>query len=145
MNLLGKVSEIMTKHPITVGKEDNLLKVEKIFSENRIHHIPVIDEGKICGIVSKSDYLFFKRGYQEDMIDFEMDQLRMRSWKVKEVMTSKIATMEADERINVAIEVFKENLFHAIPITDNGALVGILSTYDILKTIAIDESIEKKY
>ena len=56
MNQLAPVSDIMTKTVITVSPNDSLLNVEHIFTQNNIHHIPVVDEGKLVGIVSKEDY-----------------------------------------------------------------------------------------
>ena len=53
-------------------------------------------------------------------------------------MTTGIATLESNERINVALQLFAENLFHAIPIVDQGELVGMLTTYDIIRVL-VDE------
>ena len=51
-------------------------------------------------------------------------------------MTEKNATLRSSDRISVAIETFKENLFHAIPIVDHGKLVGIVTTHDIINCLA---------
>ena len=145
MNLLAPVSTIMTKDLITVGENDPLKKIGEIFSANRIHHIPVVDNGKLLGLVSKSDYLFFKRGFNGGIIEKDIDAFRLKTHTAGEIMTKGIATLEADERINVALEVFKENLFHAIPILENGKIAGIVTSLDVIKNLAEDRGAENTY
>lgn len=143
MNLLSPVSDIMTTNLITVSKHDPIMTVSEIFDQNRIHHVPVTEKGKLVGIVSKSDYLFYRRGYTKSNIG--SDEIRLRINHVEEIMTTGIATLESDERINVALEIFKENLFHAIPITNNGMLVGMVTTFDIIKHLSIDKKAINEY
>jgi len=139
MNLLAPVSTIMTENLITVGTEDNLKKVQEVFKSKNIHHLPVIDKGKLVGMLSKSDYLFFRRGFTNDS-ENELDLLRMKTTKVKEIMTDKLALLEPEDRIQTAVEVFKENLFHAIPIAKDGFLKGIVTTLDIINHLSKDIS-----
>jgi len=145
MNLLAPISSIMTSDLITVGPNDTLVKIEEIFKQERIHHIPVVVDNKIVGIISKSDYLFFIRGFTSDRDDQRMNGLRLRAYKANDIMTTGMATMDPDEKINIALEVFKENLFHAIPIVEEEKLVGIVTTFDIILHIADDKETIKKY
>jgi len=145
MNLLSNVNSIMSTELITVTRETPLSKVEEIFKANRIHHIPVVNVSRLVGIVSKSDYLFFKRGFNGNGKDSKMDLLRLKTHTVGDIMTKGVATMQHDEKINVALEIFKENLFHAIPIMEDDRLVGILSTYDIIKNLAEGRGATNKY
>ena len=48
-------------------------------------------------------------------------------------MSTRIATLEPSSKIGTAAEVFLENLFHALPIVDDGKLVGIITSFDVLK------------
>lgn len=138
MNLLAPISTIMTKDLITVGPEDNIKKVQEIFESKNIHHLPVIDEGQLAGMLSKSDYLFFKRGFINEEAENELDQIRLKTSKVKEIMTNGLAKLEPEDRIQTAVEVFKENLFHAIPVVENGYLRGIVTTLDIINHLSND-------
>ena len=136
MNLLDPVSKIMTKNVKTVEPEDTMKKVEEIFKKEIFHHLPVLWQGNLVGMLSKTDYLFFKRGFNDDTSDERIDAFRMKTRKVKDLMTSGLAYLEPTDKINVALEVFKENLFHAIPVIDNGKLVGIISTFDIIDELS---------
>jgi acetoin utilization protein AcuB len=51
-------------------------------------------------------------------------------------MTKGLAKLDPEDRINVALEIFLVNRFHAIPVVKNEELVGIVTTYDIIKTLA---------
>ncbi len=145
MNLLAPVSTIMTTDLITISPHDTIKKVEDQFSKKLVHHIPVELDGKLVGMVSKSDFLYFKRGYTEDSIEDRWDSFRLRTHMVSEIMTTKLAKLEPEDKINVAIEIFKENIFHAIPIVKDGFLVGIITTADIIKHLADDKTTTKEY
>ena len=70
--------------------------------------------------------------FRNRQVESYNDQL-MRSLLVKEVMTDKVVCLRADSTIQAAADLFKENLFHAIPVVDeNDILVGIVTTYDLL-------------
>jgi len=145
MNLLERVNTIMTKDLITLQRYESLIKVERIFKDNAIHHIPIIENDVLVGMVSKSDYLFFKRGFQNTESNERTDQLRLKTHIVNDIMTRGLATLDSDDRINVALEIFKENLFHAIPIVDDKKLVGIVTTYDVIKHLADDKGAVNSY
>ena len=145
MNLLAPVSSIMTQNLITVAPYDTMKTIQEIFESKNIHHIPVVKNLNIVGMISKSDYLFFMRGFTSDRDDKRMNGLRARAFKAVDIMTTGLAKMEHDEKINIALEVFKENLFHAIPIIKKEKLVGIVTTFDIIQHLADDVKISKEY
>jgi len=143
MNLRIAVSSIMTEDLITISPNDTMKKVEDIFNREHIHHLPVIDEGKLVGIVSKTDYYHFKRGYNHAEVREEVEEKRLISSKVQHVMTTGLAKLEPEDPLDVALEVFKENLFHALPIVRNDHLRGIVTTLDVIKYFA-DTKVENK-
>lgn len=136
MNILAPVSTIMTTDLLTVNPEDTLLMVKEKFDQKRIHHLPVVRFKEIVGIISKTDLLYFLKGMSPDPYHKVQNEVRLRNYKAKDIMTTGLAKLETTDRINVASEVFKENLFHAIPVLENGDLVGIITTYDIIKKLA---------
>lgn len=145
MNLLAPIESIMTKEVFTLSPKATIADVSDLFASKRIHHIPVIDQdGALVGIVSKSDFLFFRRGYDKAM-DKRIEDMRLNSYTVDFIMTKGMATVEPDTRINVVLEIFRENLFHAVPVTTAGKLVGIVTTYDIINQLAADTKAETVY
>jgi len=132
MNELSPIKDIMSVNLITVSPETSISEIEDIFNKNKIHHLPVKQGKKLVGMISKSDYLYFKRGFNDLKIEEDYDKLRLGRETASSIMTKGLAVLESTSRIGVAIEIFKENLFHAIPIVDNGELKGIITTFDLI-------------
>ena len=144
IDIYDKVSTIMSTNLLTVHPKDTLADVKEIFDTHKIHHLPVVKYKEIVGIVSKSDLLQFLRGNQNDPYAEVFENSRLKSFTAGEIMTQRLAKLESDDRISVALEVFKENLFHAIPVVDDGELVGLVTTYDIIEALADDEPTNRK-
>lgn len=138
MNILNPVSSIMTPDPICLGANEPLIIADKLFKQHKIHHLPVESEGKLVGMLSKSDFLFFRRGFTSDEQEKLEDEVRLNNYTAKDIMTTRLAKLDPDDKINVALEVFKENIFHAIPVVKNDRIVGIITTFDIINRLAID-------
>ncbi len=140
MNILAPVSTIMTKKLLTVNPKDKLSVVKEIFDQHKIHHLPVVRYKAIVGMVSKTDLLYFLKGASyENGYDDMLNEARLNNYTAEEIMTTGLAKVSSKDRIGVAVEVFKENLFHAIPVVDDDELVGILTTYDIIRSLSLKD------
>jgi len=139
MNVLAPVKTIMSSKLITVNPKDKLTAAKEIFEQNKIHHIPVVRYKEIVGMISKSDFMHFLYGFQRNEEDRFVNDARLRVYNVEDIMTTGLAKLNADDRINVALEIFMENRFHAIPVVEEGDLVGMLTTFDIIKAVAGEE------
>jgi len=138
MNILAPVSSIMTTNLITLNPRDKLTKVKEIFDSNRIHHIPIVQYKTLVGIVSKTDLIAFLKGVTKFTKNSpNIDGMRLENCLVEDIMTEGVAKVEPETRIDVVLEVFKENLFHAVPIVnEKNELKGIVTTFDIVKTLS---------
>lgn len=145
MNLLRPVSDIMTTNLLTLSPSSSIAEAAKIFKAKRIHHIPVVEVDELVGIVSKSDFLFFQRGFLNTSGDNKLEEVRMNNYDVKQIMTTGIAKLEPTDRINVVLEIFKVNKFHALPVVDGKKLVGIVTTFDIINMLASDGEATSQY
>ncbi len=137
MNVLAPVSSIMTTKLITVNPEDKLAVVDQLFKDNNIHHLPVVRYTNIVGIISKIDLYHFLKGVTNFQKDGSyLNKNRLSNYTAEDIMTTGLGKLESTDRINVALEVFKQNLFHALPVVDEGELVGIVTTHDIICSLA---------
>lgn len=136
MNVLAPVKTIMSTNLITVGPADKLSLVKEIFDEHNIHHIPVVRFREIVGIISKTDFVHFLRGFSPNNDDRFVNFARLRAFTAEEIMTKGLAKLDPEDRINVALDIFLVNRFHAIPVVAHNELVGIVTTFDIIKTLA---------
>ena len=131
------LEEIMSTKVLTVKKSDLLAHVAQIFEDENIHHLPVVtEEGAVIGILSSVElhqlqdaFTIFKLNSAD-----QKNKAVFNSTLVEEVMKDKVVCLYPDQSVMEAYEYFKENLFHAIPVVDRQtkALVGIVSTYDLL-------------
>lgn len=116
------VNTIMTTDLITINPEDRLDTVRQVFMENAVHHLPVVNEGKIVGIVTTYD--IWKN---------EIAPQDYATTEVKQIMTTNIAKIGPQDKIGTAAELFLDKRFHALPIVDEeGNLLGIVSSFDVL-------------
>lgn len=116
------VSLIMSRNVITADANDTLSVARSIFLKNKVHHLPIVNGTKLVGILTTYD-LFKVVGPNKDY-----DQIY-----IKDVMTTHIATLEPDDKIGTAAELFLMNLFHAVPIVQDGDLKGIVTSFDVIK------------
>ncbi|MFT6320714.1 MAG: CBS domain-containing protein [Granulosicoccus sp.] len=135
MNVLAPVSTIMTKDVISVAERDRLTRVRDIFKEYAIHHIPVTRSGKVVGIISREDLLLFMKGLGENTLEKIINETRLNNYNVEVIMTRGVGKLEPTDRINVALDIFSKNLFRALPVIENDRLVGIVTTFDIIRTL----------
>ncbi len=140
MDFTEPVSKFMTRRLATVVPGDSMEMVKEIFDTQRIHHIPVVKYTTLVGLISKSDFLHFLRGTSVTPYDQLVEQSRLKNYTAEDIMTTGIATLESTERVNVALQLFAENLFHAIPVVDNGELVGMLTTHDIIRVLVEEDN-----
>ena len=142
MNTNKTVKEVMTAEVITANQDDLMMTIGDIFDRNNIHHIPIVDgTGKLVGIISKHDYntmLTIHSLFKKSRAEVANRKYKM-SLLAEEVMTKEVVKLRPNDSISVAVGIFKENLFHAIPIVnEEDKVVGILSTFDLLN-YAFDE------
>lgn len=129
------IGAVMTTDVIAIAPDETMDQVRDIFQSNHIHHLPVVEEGKVVGIISYSDYLKLLHGFT--IFNTEKSEAYnaaiLRSLLVSEVMTRQVATLHPEDSVMVAAGIFRENLFHALPVIDqHGQLVGIVTTFDLL-------------
>ena len=138
MNLFAPISSLMTdyKHLATVSPEESLAKVKEIFDTHKFHHIPVVRFREIVGIVSRTDFDHFVGGASKFDEEKFLNELRLQRTKVEEIMTTRLGKIAPDDRINVALEIFIINRFHALPVVEDGDLVGIITPFDIMSALA---------
>lgn len=142
MKFTDPVSTLMSSKLITVSPLDRMAAVREIFDNHKVHHILVVRHTKLVGLISKTDYMQFLKCDKDQPVGNLVENSRLHSYTVEEVMTKGLATIASTERINVALQIFSENLFHAIPIVDDDEVVGILTTYDIIKAL-LEEDLER--
>jgi len=127
MNPNVPVNEVMTKNVISIHINDSLNIVSKTFENHSFHHIPVLNHGKLAGILSKEDILRLLS------VRAEYSEKDFKLIKVKDFMSSKVISIRSDDSVGLAADIFMTNDIHALPVVDQDELVGIITTHDLIK------------
>lgn len=123
------VTEIMTKNVVCVSPEQKIIDVKHIYEKEQFHHhIPVTKKNKIVGMVSLIDFMYHIRGAGLDDTSAVYNEL-----KVKDIMSMNPYHVPSTTTIKEVAEKLSEGAYHAIPIVDEGRVVGIISTADLIK------------
>ncbi len=146
-----RVRDIMTPDPVTVSRETSVTDAAKLMAENKVGALPVVDGGKLVGIVTESDlimqdvklefptYIHLLDGfimYPPSTIRFENELKKAVAATVKDVMTPNPATIGADATIEDVASTLAEREISRLPVIEDGAVVGIVSKHDIVRAIA---------
>lgn len=124
----NSIKLVMTKDVIYVSPEQNLLDVKHIYEKKRWHHhIPVLENERLVGMVSLIDFMYNIVG--AGMND---DHEVYKKLKVKDIMTQKPFYLTSEASVEDVAKVLSTQYYHAVPILENDKLVGIVSTADII-------------
>ncbi|MFD0836045.1 HPP family protein [Mariniflexile aquimaris] len=127
--ITNSIATIMTKNVVSVTPEQHILDVKHIYEKKNFHHhIPVVDNNKLVGIISLVDFMYHIAG--AGMND---NNPIYKELNVKNIMSEKPFSMPVTSTIKDVTIVLAKGKYHAIPILDNDRLVGIVSTADIIK------------
>jgi CBS-domain-containing membrane protein len=121
MNMLTKISTLMTTELVQIMHSTPLGEAKKLLEEHGIHHLPVVDPtGNLVGILSQSDFL--------KTLDHDAT-----ATTAGELMSTHLAKLEPSDDVRTAANVFALNRFHALPVVEGKKLVGILTTLDLIR------------
>ena len=128
------VRDIMTKNVITITSDTYVLDAERIMEQNRVGRLPVVDDGKLVGIVTKNDVLKASPTSTTPTNQRHLFYL-MSKLAVKEIMKTKILTISPDTPIEKAIAIAQKNKVGSLPVVEEHKVVGILTTNDVFYKI----------
>ncbi|HXZ07712.1 MAG TPA: CBS domain-containing protein [Paraburkholderia sp.] len=130
-----RMEDIMTTRVVTVGFDDTLTTVKEIFDAVKFHHLLVVDEGELQGVVSDRDLLRALSPFIDSSVETARD-LGTLNKRVHQIMSRKPLTLPPQADLTEAIQLFLANPISCIPIVDERFRpVGIVSWRDILKTL----------
>jgi CBS domain-containing protein len=130
----GVVREIMMGSPVTLKPEDTLDLANDIISLGCIRHIPVVEDGRLAGLLSERDLI----GAAATEI-FGLKQKRksalLKTVLIKDVMKKRVIIVKPDTPIKDAAHLMADKKVGCVPVVSAGALVGLVTTTDILRYV----------
>ena len=129
-----RIKDVMTRNPVTADSDTLVLDAQKLMKENNIRRLPVVDKGKLVGIVTKHDLLEASPSPATSLSVFELNYL-LAKMKVKEIMKKNPVTITPDTPFEEALRLGQEKKIGAFPVVENGKLVGITTESDIIRFV----------
>lgn len=129
-----RIRDVMTRNPMTVESETLILDAERIMKENNIRRLPVVDKGKLVGIVTHHDLLAAAPSPATSLSVYELNYL-LAKMKVKEVMTKNPVTVTPDTPFEEALRIGQEKKVGSLPVVEDGKLIGITTESDIVRLL----------
>ena len=128
------VAERMTKHPVTMSSDATIGEVDRVMKKHKFHRMIIVDDGKLVGYLSDRDVMRVAPSPATSLSKFEIRELLDRL-KVRDIMQKKVITVGEDATIEEAALIMYNNKVGGLPvISEVGAVVGIITATDILKT-----------
>jgi len=136
------IADIMTIMPQTVKPTTKISEVGRLFELNLFHHLPVTEDGKLVGIISKQDFLRIQHTLSYDWRGSLLPNSDFEDFTARDIMTEYPMHLGPDDTVGLAADIFLANKFHALPILDDDILVGIVTAHDII-AFAFESPVEK--
>ena len=127
------VSHIMTAEVYKVNLSDSLHKVKDILEQKHVRHLPVVSNKKLVGIISLTDILRISFGATFGDEQKSADSAIFDMLTLEQVMHHDPVTVHSKQAIKEVAEILTKEEFHALPVVDDGNLVGIVTTTDVIK------------
>ncbi len=144
--------DIMTKNPVTVSPDMEIVKAARILLEKGINGVPVVEGDKLVGILCQSDLITQQRRFPVPSVftildgfiplrsgkDIEKTVKKIAATYTRDAMTPDPVTVSPDTEIEEIAGLMVDKNFHTIPVVENEKLIGVIGKEDILKTLLPD-------
>jgi acetoin utilization protein AcuB len=129
------VKDWMTNEVITISPESRLSEIDRLMAEHAIRRLPVVENGRLIGIVSYGDVRAARPSQASPLSAWETNYLVSRI-TAGEIMTPNPLTISKDTIIGQAVQKMLENKFSSLPVvSSDGTLEGIITETDIFRMI----------
>lgn len=126
------VGERMSHPVITIPPSMPIVDALNLMKREHIRRAPVVQEGKLVGIVSEKDLLNASPSSATSLSVWELNYL-LSKVTVKEIMTTKVLTVDESTPIEEAARIMADNKIGALPVMRGEELVGIITETDLFK------------
>jgi CBS domain-containing protein len=129
------VRDIMETKLVTISASERLSTVEDIMTLGRVRHMPVVQGGKLVGVVSERDLLRASLSVLTQHRDAERRAF-LHVVEISRVMSAPPIVVEPDASIEEAALLMADKKIGCLPVVEAGELVGLVTETDVLRWVA---------
>ena len=129
-----RAREWMTRNPITVTSKTTLPDAHKLMTEKKIRRLPVVDNGKLVGIITRGDVRGAEPSGATTLSIYEL-HYPLSKLTVGEIMTKHPMTVFPETPVYEAAQLMLQHKVAGLPVVDDGRVVGILTESDIFRMV----------
>ncbi len=130
------VKDWMTADPVTIDPHTTLPEANRLMKECNIRRLPVVEKGKLVGIITLSDIREASPSQATALSIYELNFLLARL-TVGEIMTRDPFTVSPDTSIEAAARLMLEHKIGSLPVVDGARLLGIITESDIFRLLVM--------
>ena len=132
-----KVEDIMNRDVVTVGLDERLKTVQELFNEQKFHHVLVVEENVLVGVVSDRDILKQLSPFLSTAAERSQDRSTLDK-KIHQIMTREPIAVNKETTIEEAGEIFVKKNISCLPIlSGEKEIIGIITLKDLLKSLIV--------
>lgn len=131
-----KVKDRMTTDVKTVNMDTSVTEAFRLMKENNIRRLPVMEKGKVVGIVTLTDLNQASPSSATSLSIHELNYLLAKT-KIKDILPKKqsLLTIGSENYIETAAKIMRQNTISGLPVVNKGELVGIVTETDIFDAL----------
>ena len=131
------VGELMSTGVTTVSPDDSLQHLQDVWIRHDFDTFPVVDNGRLEGIVSKIDFLNLLTIQPSETKAIPI-AFKVMATKVKDIMKREFYTVTKEDTVTRAITLIVENRLRSLPVVSDGKLIGMVSRMDIIRCVHLE-------
>jgi len=129
-----KVRDVMTWNVVTVASDTHIMEARKIMDVHDFRRLPVVDKGKLVGMVTKERIGRAGPSQATSLSVWEINYL-LAKMTIREVMVKDVVTVSPDTSVEAAIAIAQSKKAGALPVMEGNNLIGIVTTNDFFYRI----------
>jgi CBS domain-containing protein len=126
------ISQLMSKHVRTLDVDAKLSEARRVLTQERIHHLPIVERGVVVGLLSSRDLVGILREAKaggSESVDAVLD----RCSTIRNAMSTPLVTLRPDDPLERAIDLIADGSIHSLLVLDaDRRLAGIVTDTDLL-------------
>jgi acetoin utilization protein AcuB len=120
------LKKFMTMNPHSIGKDQTLERAHEMMRTHHIRHLPVLEGGKLVGMVTERDLHLVET----------LKDVDPREVLVEDAMSNHVYAVDPETSLDVVVEAMAEHKYGSAVVIQNGKVVGIFTTNDVCRALS---------